>query len=104
MSDCFFLLLSSMANSLEQLIIYGGKYPPPPAIRLPSVLECVNMDEARVQFVKNKNKSGGAREAGSGHERLGQIPVPDQDKQRAGQTAALSGASHRLKLEQHLPL
>lgn len=30
-------------------------------------MECVNREEAKVQFVKNKNKSGGARQAGSGH-------------------------------------
>lgn len=42
------------------------------AIRLPSVLECVNRDEAQVQYVKNKNKSVGARQAGSGHKRLKQ--------------------------------
>lgn len=75
------------------------------AIRLPSVLECVNKDKAKVQFVKNKNKSGGAMQAGSGHERLRRIPVPDQGKQRAGQKAAQlqAGQSHvlpnRLKLD-----
>lgn len=65
------------------------------AIRLPSVAECVNKDKAKVQFVKNKNKSGGARQAGSGHERLRRIPVPDQGKQRAGQKAAQSCMSPR---------
>lgn len=40
-------------------------------IGLRSVLECVNMDEAKVPFVKNKNKSGGARRAGSGHQKAG---------------------------------
>lgn len=62
---CVSFLLTHAADHL-----WRQRYPPPPpppAIRLPSVLECVNMDEARVQFVKNKNKSGGAREAGSGH-------------------------------------
>lgn len=39
------------------------------------------MDKAEVQFVKNKNKSGGARQAGSGHKRLRQILVPGQGKQ-----------------------
>lgn len=44
----------------------------------------VNKDKANVQFVKNKNKSGGARQAGSGQERLRQIPVPGQGKQARG--------------------
>lgn len=44
----------------------------------------VNTDKANVQFVKNKNKSGGARQAGSGQERLRQIPVPGQGKQVRG--------------------
>lgn len=48
----------------------------PEPIRLPSVLECVNMDNAKVPFVKNKNKSGGARRAGSGTRRPGPIPAP----------------------------
>lgn len=65
------------------------------AVGLPSVLECVNKDKAKVQFVKNKNKCGGARQAGSGHERLKQIPVPDQGKQRTGQKAAQSCLSQR---------
>lgn len=58
------------------------------AIRLPSGVECVNKDEARVEFLKNKNKSGGARQAGSGHERLGQIPVPNQGKQSGSKGSA----------------
>jgi len=62
---------------------------------LPSILECVNKDKRKVQFVKNKNTSGGARQAGSGHERWRRIPVLDQGKQRAGQKAAWSCLSPR---------
>lgn len=54
------------------------------------VLECVNKDKAKVQIVKNKNKSGGAKQAGSVHKRLRRIPVPNRGKQRAGQKAARS--------------
>lgn len=39
------------------------------------------MIKQKVQFVKNKNKSCGARQAGSGHKRLRQIPLLDQGKQ-----------------------
>lgn len=58
------------------------------AIKLPSGVECVNTDEAKVEFVKNKNKSGGARLAGSGHKRLRQIPVPNQGKQSGSKGSA----------------
>jgi hypothetical protein len=47
--------------------------------------ECVNEDIVMVHFLKNKNKSVGAGQAGSGQGRLIQIPVPDQGKHRAGQ-------------------
>lgn len=53
------------------------------AIRLLSVVECARKDKAKVQYVTNKNKSSGARQAGSGHQRLKQIPVADQGKQRS---------------------
>lgn len=52
-----------------------------------SALECGEEDEVTGPFVKNRNTCGGARQAGSGHRRLWDIPTPDQGKQRTGQKA-----------------
>lgn len=68
------------------------------AIRLPSAQECVNKDEAKVQFVKNINKSGGARQAGSGHGRPRRIPVPDQ----ANSAAQLRVPANRAQPDEEL--
>ena len=70
------------------------------AIRLPSVLECVNRDKAQVQYVKNKNKSGGARQAGSGH---GKVEANSCARPRQTESGSKGSAEPiRLKLDEEL--